>query len=71
MGSGGDGVSTLRLYVNDFKLVPAIRASMGTSCDVGGVPGEESSGLAMRKPPNDWERLKSWFIMATLGGLEG
>ena len=37
-------------------------ASMGTSC---GIPGEVVSGFAIRRPPKDCERLRS-FSMSTL-----
>jgi hypothetical protein len=35
-------------------------ASTGTYCV---EPAAVLSGFAIRKPPNDWERLRSWSIL--------
>ena len=40
----------------------SILGFVGTSWE---VPGEVVSGLAMRRPPNDWERLRSLSMAST------
>ena len=42
----------------------SILGFVGTSWE---VPGEVVSGLAMRRPPNDWERLRSLSMASTTG----
>lgn len=64
-GGGGSGM----------ELALALAAGGGGSIPGTTGPGssdefkEESSGLAMRRPPSDWERLRSPSMMAGGGGL--
>jgi len=47
-------------------VVVVVVDSILESADISGEPpGDASSGFAMRRPPKDWERLKSPSIAST------
>jgi hypothetical protein len=68
MGRGGEGEGVLRSVVRDGSSPEAsILEFIGTSFD---VPGDDAlSGFAMRRPPSDCERLKSFSMAQIAGGV--